>query len=118
MSTKRISNASSLPPKKPEVSPIVTPRTSAMPTDISPTCSETWEPCRIRASVSRPSSSVPIGCAQLGSSRRMPTRSFGSIDQTNLPKSAIRTLKKTITAPAIPIGFFHFARRPDRRVET
>ena len=35
-----------------------------------------------------------------------------------LPKSAMKTLKPTMIAPAIPIGFFHFAKRAERRVGT
>ena len=81
MSTRRISSESTLPPKKPERRPSETPSTKAMPTEMAPTCSETWAPWMIRASVSRPSSSVPIGCAQLGSWRRVATSSSGSIVQ-------------------------------------
>ena len=89
-----------------------------MPTEMIPTCSETWAPWMMRASVSRPSSSVPSGCAQLGSCSRVATSSSGSIVQMYLPKSAMKTLSPTMIAPAIPIGFFHFAKRPARRVGT
>ncbi len=65
-STKRIRTLSSQPPKKPASRPSVTPSTKAMLTEITPTCSDTWAPWMMRASVSRPSSSVPIGWAQLG----------------------------------------------------
>ena len=37
-----------------------------MLTEITPTWSDTWAPWMMRASVSRPSSSVPIGWAQVG----------------------------------------------------
>ena len=52
----------------------------------TPTWSETWAPWMMRASVSRPSSSVPIGCAQLGSWSRVATSSFGSIVQMKRPE--------------------------------
>ena len=110
MSTRRISSESTLPPKKPERRPSETPRTKAMPTEIAPTCSETWAPWMIRAIVSRPSSSVPIGCAQLGSWRRVATSSSGSIVQMYGPKTAMKTLKPTMIAPVMPIGLRHLAK--------
>ena len=80
-----------------------------------PTCNDTWAPWMIRANTSRPSSSVPIGCAQLGAWSLIATSSSGSIVQMYGPKSAIRMLSPTMIAPAMPIGLRHFANRPARR---
>ena len=80
------------------------PKTNAIEIATAPTWSETWAPWMMRASVSRPSSSVPIGCAQLGPSSRSDAGSFGSTVQMKRPKSAVRTTPPTMTAPAMPIG--------------
>ena len=44
------------------------PKTSAISTEAKPIASEILAPAMMRANVSRPRLSVPIGCAQLGPS--------------------------------------------------
>src|SRR4051794_19381559 len=63
----------------------------------------------MRASVSRPISSVPIGWSQLGARSRVEAGSLGSTVQTKRPKSAVRTTPPTMIAPAMPIGLRHRA---------
>ena len=96
------------------MSPSEVPATSAIPTAMIPTCSDTCAPWMIRASSSRPSSSVPIGWAQVGASRRSESCASGSIVQMYLPKTAMNRLKPTIAAPMRPIGLRHFPRNESR----
>ena len=66
MSTERISNESTQPPAMPAVAPMMTPRLTATAVAMKPTASEMRAPKRAREKPSRPSSSVPKGCCQLG----------------------------------------------------
>ena len=80
------------------------PKKNAIEIATAPTWSETCAPWMMRASVSRPISSVPIGCAQVGARNRSDAGSLGSSVQIKRPKRAVRTAPPTMTAPAMPIG--------------
>jgi hypothetical protein len=96
-SITRIKTASTQPPVAPATMPIAPPKIAPMITTTAPTVSEMAAPELNRASMSRPTPSVPIGCARDGASSDAPTSILsGSFGQTNLPNSA----RKTSTAIA------------------
>lgn len=59
MSTERIISASTRPPAKPATAPHAVPMTSATAAENTPTARLTTPPASTRASMSRPSASVP-----------------------------------------------------------
>ena len=62
---------SSRPSQYPDTSPMMVPAKVPMPTASNPTHSEMRLPWMTRLKTSRPMSSVPKGCAQLGAARRI-----------------------------------------------
>ena len=65
-STARANNVSTMPPKKPAISPTTVPMSTVRSVAITPTSSEMREPYAIRTRRSRPWSSVPSQNVRLG----------------------------------------------------
>ena len=114
-STSRISTASSQPPKKPEMAPMIVPTMTEATITIAATGNEMRAPHNARVNTSRPSASVPIRCVQLGDSSRASPCSSGSYGVHSGRVIATITHAASIANPAIAAPLSHAGRRRRRR---
>ena len=70
MSTRRMTRVSVRPPRYPAARPRAVPRVREMPMQMPPMRKEMREPWITRLRMSRPNSSVPMGCSHDGGRRR------------------------------------------------
>ena len=112
-SRRRLTTASTQPPRYPASEPRVRPMSPDTTTARTPMVSETWPPKRTRASRSRPSWSVPKRCPSVsGESRRAP-RSVASGDGSGSTR-ANATGRITTSAQMLPTQIFRRLSRARR----
>ena len=104
MSVSRIRTASTQPPKYPAGSPISRPIGTTIRLTSTTMVSVMRAPNAMRAMMSRPSSSVPKGCAQENGCNRSSSTWVSAVDgsATNGAAMAITTNRTTIASPTMP----------------